>query len=133
MDFSMKHTLKTLILTIALLVGSVSVSHAEWTEVVKIEGDTYFVDFDRIRKQDDFVYFWRLVNYLKPVETGTKSAIKYHQADCKLFRVKDLSFTVYKEPMGRGKGEDDEYFSENWKYPKPYTVRELILKTVCSL
>ena len=131
MDFSMKRTLKILTLTIALLVGSVSVSHAEWTEVLDDLGDTFYVDFKRIRKVDGFVYFWLLSNYSKPLGDGILSSKTYHQGDCKLFRLKDLSFSHHKEPMGGGRG-DVNTLKYDWTYPSPNSLNESILKSVCS-
>ena len=97
-----------------------------------VDGDTFYVDFDRIRKHDGYVYWWDLTDYLKPAETGTLSAKAYVQGDCKLFRFKALSFSFHKEPMGGGTG--DSYNPENpeWDYPPPDSAMETKLKSVCS-
>ncbi|MAH85467.1 MAG: hypothetical protein CBB68_14680, partial [Rhodospirillaceae bacterium TMED8] len=76
--------MKTL-LTIFTLVFTVffsTTSFAEWTKVSEnVDGDSYYVDFERIRKHDGYVYFWYLSDYLKPTETGVLSAMRYHQGD----------------------------------------------------
>ena len=65
----MKHTLKTLTLTIALLMGSVSVSYAEWTKVnTSYNGDVLYVDLEGIKKRDGYVYYWQLFDLLEPTE-----------------------------------------------------------------
>ena len=128
--------MKTL-LTIFTLVFTVmfsSPSYSEWTKVGKnVIGNTYYVDFERIRKHDGYVYWWGLSDYLKPKKFGTFSGKNYNQGDCKLFRYKYLSDTYYNQPMGKG----DETGGSNkpdkeWIYPSPNSVNEEILKSVCS-
>jgi hypothetical protein len=62
--------MKTLLLIFTLLFSTVmfsSTSFAGWTKVSQnVRGDTFYVDFERIRKHDGFVYFWSLNDYLKP-------------------------------------------------------------------
>jgi hypothetical protein len=107
-------------------------SYGEWTKLTEnVNGNQFYVDFERIRKHDGYVYFWSLGDYLKPL-SGVSSYIRYYQGDCKLFRHKSLSFSSYKEPMGGGTGKFDNNPSNNWSYPIPNSVVEVILKTVCS-
>ena len=101
------------------------------TEDMK-KGDTFYVDFDRIRKQDGFVYFWDLLDRLKPDEFGTLSDKVYKQGDCKLFRFKNLSFSFHNEPMGNGTGDVEEPDEKDWKYPNPNSMGGIVLKSVCS-
>ncbi len=126
--------MKTL-LTIFTLVFTLmfsSTSFAGWTEVSKNSGKTYYVDFERIRKVDGFVYFWRLTDLLKPSPLGDLSVKFYRQGDCKLFRYKGLSSSIHKEPMGGGIARVFNKPSKEWSYPSPDSVDELILKEVCS-
>ena len=111
-----------------------STSFAEWTKVGEsVGGTTYYVDFERIRKHDGFVYFWTLSDYLKPTETGRLSGKIYKQGDCKLFRNKILSDTYYNTPLGRGEVASGSNKPEkDWSYPLPNSVDEAILKSVCS-
>ena len=107
--------------------------HAEWTKVSEnASGNTYYVDFNRIRKVDGYVYWWDLTDYLKPSQEGNLSNKMYQQGDCKLFRVKVLSFSFHKEPMGRGTGDVQESVKKGWIYPSPNSSSETILKSVCS-
>ena len=96
------------------------------------EGDTFYVGYDRIRKHDGYVYWWGLLDYLKPDKWGDLSSKTYHQGDCKLFRIKYLSFSYHKEPMGRGIGEISSPKNQEWQYPPPHSVIETILKSICS-
>ena len=46
-------------------------SYAEWTKVSEdVDGNTFYVDFDRIRKVDGNVYYWGLTDYFKPNKVG---------------------------------------------------------------
>ena len=126
----------TLILT--TLIFSVmfsSTSFAEWKKMGESveSGTTFYVDFERIRKHDGYVYFWMLSDYLKP-KHGDLSVKMYNQGDCKLFRYKSLSYSYYKEPMGRGTGDVSEPVKsmQGWKYPSPDSSGETVLKLVCS-
>ena len=126
-----KITLITLIFTLMFS----STSFADWTEVTENSvGDTYFVDFERIRKHDEYVHFWQLTDYLKPSEQEILSIKKYIQGDCKKFRYKWLNFWFYKEPMGEGNagGRGLREGNEGWKYPLPDTSIEIALKSVCQ-
>ena len=93
---------------------------------------TYYVDFERMRKVDGFVYFWYLSDYLKPTKYKDLSTKIYRQGDCKLFRYKGLSWSFHKEPMGGGTGETNNDPDKEWKYPIPDTSGETILKSVCD-
>ena len=94
-------------------------------------GATFYVDFERIRKHDGYVYFWQLGDWLKPNEDGDLSTKIYIQGDCKKFRYKYLSISYHKEPMGGGTGKDAKPDKE-WTYPPPDSVSETILKSVCQ-
>ena len=97
-----------------------------------MSGDTFYVDFERIRKHDGFVYFWILEDLLKPDNQGHLSVEMYHQGDCKLFRLKILSFSFYKKQMGGGTGLPYNPKNPEWTYPRPKSVNEIELKKVCS-
>ena len=107
---------------------------ADWTEVdVSVSGNTHYVDFERIRKHGGYVYWWDLVDYLKPI-SGDLSSKVYNQGDCKLFRYKKLSGSFHKEPMGRGTGDvlEPPEGHKGWKYPPPNSASEISLKSVCK-
>ena len=109
-------------------------SYAEWTEVSKtiIGGNTFYVDLERIKKHGGYVYYWQLLDRLKPTEQGVFSAIVYLQGDCKVFRFKVLSVSRHKEPMGGGTPSQTEITDKNWRHHPPHSSMEKILKRVCS-
>ena len=65
-------TLTTLVFTLMFS----STSFAEWTKVgVGMDGDSYYVDFERIRKVDEYVYYWQLADLNEPIKTKSGSRI----------------------------------------------------------
>ena len=98
-----------------------------------VNGTTFYVDYERIRKHDGYVYWWELADYLKPTSIGTLSGEVYNQGDCKLFRFKRLSVSFHNEPMGNGIPADaNNNLDGEWKYPPPNSVAEFVLKQVCN-
>jgi hypothetical protein len=111
-----------------------SSSYAEWTKLGTTGGGatTFYVDFERIRKHGGYVYYWYLLDNLKPDKTGVLSTKIYKQGDCKLIRYKVLSWFFHEEPMGRGDGDTSNPKNPEWKYPPPNSTGETSLKAVCS-
>ena len=108
-------------------------SYAKWTKVVEVEnGISFYVDFERMKNVDGFVYWWDLTDYLKQTQYGHLSAKLHRQADCKAFRYKFLRFYFYKEPMGGGVGQVEEPEEKDWQYPHPNSAQSVILKSVCN-
>ena len=123
----------TLLTVLVLTVFSTPV-FAKWTEVDEnVDGDTFYVDFERIRKHSGFVYWWELGDYLKPIKHGDLSAKVYNQGDCNLSRIKVLTYSVHKEPMGRGTpSASSNTPDKDWTYPRPNSTFEVVLKKVCG-
>ena len=129
----MNRILAPILLAFTFSVMFSSTSFAEWKKTNENEvGDTIYVDFERIRKHGGYVYFWELLDYLKPSESGVLSHKTYAQGDCKLFRYKDLSHSFHNEPMGLGTGVTVNKPDKEWSYPPPNSSGEITLKLVCS-
>ena len=126
-------TLRTIFTLVFTLMFS-SPSYAEWTKVSRnVNGDTYYVDFERIRKHGGYVYYWSMLDFLKPTPQGHLSFKSYKQGNCSLFRFKYLSESYHKEPMGRGTpSTSSNKPDKECNYPPPNSVSEDILKSVCS-
>ena len=123
-------------LTIFVLVFTVlfsSSSFSGWTEVARtVNGDTFYVDNERIRKHDGYVSFWTLSDFLMPTKWGDFSTETYRQGDCISFRLRSLKFFQYKQPMGQGFGGVYNPKNIKWSYPSPQSVNGAILNAVCS-
>ena len=109
----------------------VPTSFAKWIEVSKTITATYYLDFERIRKVEEFVYYWYMKDNLQPDEYGNMSFKYYSQVDCNLFRERLLSGSIFKESMGIGTGKS-ESINGDWTYPSPDTLGESFLKAVCN-
>ena len=111
-----------------------SVAYAEWAKVSKSDtGDSYYVDFERIKKHDAKIYYWSLINNLKPNKYGEISFTSYVEAECERFRFRDLNQKRFKGPMGSGTIiSSTNTPNENWAYPPPNSVAEAELKAVCN-
>ena len=109
-----------------------SPAYADWEEVSGNVAVTVYVDFDRIRTNGRYVYWWHLSDYLEPSPAGKLSSKVYNQGDCEIFRYKRLSFSFHKQPMGEGSGEIDSIPDTEWNYPSPNSTSEVLLKQVCD-
>ena len=58
------------LLTISTLIFTVmfsSTSWGEWTKVLEDgAGNTYYLDFERVRKDEEYIYVWSLLDRNKP-------------------------------------------------------------------
>ncbi len=107
-------------------------SFGAWTKVAESErNDSYYLDFERIRKVNGNHYVWLLSDYLKPSTEGTLSAKTYREVDCALFRYKVLSYIFYREPMGQGTPDQSDPINKDWRYPSPNSIDEKMLSTIC--
>ena len=128
----MKHLTLILTLFFSTLMFA-SPAYADWEKVTKnVDGDNYYVDFDRIRTNGGYVYWWGLADYLKPTDNGVLSYKVYYQGDCEMFRRKALSFIFYKQSMGEGSGNTFPPPKPEWSYPSPNSTAEETLKRVCK-
>lgn len=128
--------MKKLILIITLFISVMfsSTSFAKWTFIIEgVEGDKFYLDFDRMRKHSGNVFIWELHDYLKPDSDATLSEKIYSEVDCEKFRTKMLSSTFHSLPMGKGTPQDFETSNLNeWNYPSPGSVGEILLEEICS-
>jgi len=108
-------------------------SYSEWMKIGEnVNGTVLYIDRDKIKEHNDYVYFWRLLDYLKPTKLGDISSKVYIQADCGVNRYKHLSFIFYKQQMGEGEGEQQNPVNTEWQYPPPGSGSESLLDYACS-
>jgi len=109
-------------------------SYGEWTEVAESEGgDTNYIDTSTIKERNGYVYWWKLMDYLVPSESGTMSAKVFSQNDCGIYRSKVLSFSYYKQPMGGvGAGKTINPSNRKWDYISPGSTGSIVLEYGCN-
>tara|TARA_B100001250_G_scaffold256250_1_gene220600 strand:- start:132 stop:524 length:393 start_codon:yes stop_codon:yes gene_type:complete len=123
----------TLLYILVFLIAFPTFGFAEWKKMNKSTGEiNNYIDFKRIRKQGEYVYFWQLSDYLKPIKKDNFSAKKFIQGDCKKFRYKILSSSYHKEAMGRGRSDGQDPVEKGWSYPNLNSVNEASLEAVCK-
>ena len=127
--------MKTL-LTISTLIFIVmfsSTSWGEWTKVLEDgAGNTYYLDFERVRKDEEYIYVWSLLDRNKPNHVGYFSAQTYRQIDCTLSRFQVLRFSFHEAAMGRGNSRTLITRKPVWVYPTSNSSNEFTLKSACS-
>ena len=127
----MKHLTLILTLFFSTLMFA-SPAYADWESLDdNVDGTTFYVDFDRIRINGGHVYYWQLMDLLKPSSQGILSGKTYYRGDCEMLRYKTLSFIFYEQPMGEGSGESSVSINKEWFYPSPNSMGEYTLKRVC--
>ncbi len=124
------------IIAIFILIFSVTIpstSFSEWTELSRsVNGDTFYLDYKRIRQHDGYVSYWTLSDFLIPTKWGDFSTETYRQGDCNSFRFRNLRFVQYKKNMAQGPGDVYQPKNIKWNYPRSDSLNESILKIVCS-
>lgn len=123
-----------ILLTISFTLMLSTASFAEWRKVTETAKATFYINLDRFRKVDGFVYYLTLMDYLEPGPYGDLSTKFFTQGDCRSFRYKYLNYFFHKEPMGGGTGRSIVPKGEvaTWQYPLSDGPDELILKIVCN-
>ena len=121
-----------ILLTTLFSISFVSPSFSQWTQLtMNYKNDIFYLDYERIRKIDDNVYFWYLIDFSEKNRYGL-SFIYYKEGDCKLFRFKSLQLLTFSERMGKGNSRDETPLNPKWYYPTPNSINEGILKIVCN-
>ena len=97
-------------------------------------------DLENINVSDGFVYYWSLINYIKPTQQGHLSQKSLLQIDCKKpRRFKIVSDSFYKMPMGIGKTDmfatshDLLAAGFSWNFSPPNSAIDGEIENVCNL
>ena len=122
---------KLLVLFISIFISCNS--FGEWSFVSQSKDADYYVDFDRISKNNVYVYYWLLTNFPSPPYAKGKSSVELYEVNCNP-PIKERRNAYYFYNSTMGKGEMSPVFDTNtgpWEYSIPGSVRERILKAVC--
>ena len=100
--------MKPLLLTIALLFSTPSWAEWNWEYVNNYKDTEFYIDFDMIFVDGEYVYYSTLANFAEPKNTNFSdilalSSITDYKGNCDLFRVKDLRGDYYAQSMGKEK------------------------------
>ena len=104
---------------------------AGWIQVSKnVDGDIFYVDFDRIKKHNGYTYYYMLGDYLTP-KVGDLSVQYYRQVDCKSYRHRTISYVFYKQSMGKGTGQVDNKMGD-WDTTSKNSTNNTVHKMICN-
>ena len=109
-------------------------SYGEWREisVSNESGDISYVDINSIKERDGYVYWWEMVDYLKPRESGYMSDKSYGYVNCSSMGYEYLQLTFYKHSMGSGESRTITPTSSGWHYAPSDSVGGKMLDFVCK-
>ena len=123
----------TILLVIIFTFLFSTTSWGEWSYVTEgVDDIKFYYDKDRVRKSGKYLYFWDLVGLLKPDKWGNLSITRYIQLDCSIFRFKILKILSYNKSMGEGEMINDFAPKDEWKYPPPNSVFEVMYNKICE-
>jgi hypothetical protein len=108
-------------------------SYGYWNELSTNDKSTFYINDETINTIGEYVYYWDLTNHNTPTKNGTLSIKIKKQGDCKLKRVKPLSFIFYKQSMGKGDGNPYTPEESEWFYDPPGSVGLYELSYVCEV
>ena len=108
-------------------------SYGNWVKVGQSADQqfTYYVDYNKVKKRGDYLFYWELEDYSKP-DFDFLSSLAYRQVDCSQFRFKNLSFIMYASNMGKGDASPVQPRNKGWIYPPPNSVSETSIEKVCK-
>ena len=124
--------MKKLLLIISLTLIFCNSVFADWKKFGNTKDGEYFVEKDSIIKESGYIYFWKMIDYSKPLlDTNYYSVKVYIKGDCKVKKIKTLTYVFYTGKKGAGDSNQQESVNKNWKYPTPESVNYSILKKLC--
>ena len=100
-----------------------------WTEIPQINsnGQTVFIDFNRIEeKSDSYVYWWMMISDTKVSEKV------YVQTDCELESINRLQIDLHSKPFGIGEVVQVQ-LEESWTYPTTDSTLYRFVEVVCEM
>lgn len=110
---------------------------ANWELVSENEnGQTFFVDFQTLRKEGNRVKFWRLLNYSKPLNIKGLNILSIRsrtEVDCKEETSRILTLTAHSQQYASGSELWTEDEPDNkWIYAVPNSSFWTIFQQVCK-
>jgi len=102
-----------------------------WTKIFTSDGISVFLDYDRVREKNGFIYYRKLYDRTTPNKLGSYSVMEVIQGDCAAFRLKILDQHQHKNQMGKGSYQSI-LGDGQWIYPKSNQFYGYTLDQICS-
>ena len=123
----------SILFTCLFLIIFSSNAFSEWKEMGANNNSKVFMDFESIKKIDQDIYWWELIDYNSFQKNEYLSKTIYNKGDCKLFRMTTVTIMYYTKSMGKGKRKIRTFKNSNWHYPSPKSYEETILNFACKV
>ena len=95
----------------------------------------YFIDLENIRRGTEKVRIWTLTDYTNIQITkkiNYQSIKSFVEINCQSKKMRILAYSLYEQPMAKGKVVFSEGRPFEWEDVKPSTVNGLFLNVSCS-
>jgi len=112
-------------------------AYADWIKLNQNQAlDTaYFIDLENIRGNNEKVRIWTLTDYTN-IQTTKKinyqSIKSFVEINCQSKNMRILAYSLYEQPMAKGKVVFSKGRPFAWEAVKPSTVNGLFLNVSCS-
>ena len=103
-----------------------------WKLVVSNSDGSNYTDWNNLKRDEDFVYFWELVDFSSPFPNGTLSIKAHRKADCNDNRVQNLHLISYSENMGLGEVISDTNYQRDWELVPEKSIAATSILEVCN-
>ena len=122
---------KILVLLFSILISFNS--YGEWKLASTSDTADTYIDFDNIKENNGYVYYWNLIVLKEPNPRGDLSAKVLYEVDCRIpQKERGISYTYYKLPMGQGSSSGNSKNVGDWNYSIPGSMRETTFGLVCG-
>ncbi|MDC0999865.1 hypothetical protein OAS17_01910 [Methylophilaceae bacterium] len=95
----------------------------------------YFIDLENIRRGTERVRIWTLTDYTNIQVTkklNYQSIKSFVEINCQSKKMRILAYSLYEQPMAKGKVVFSKGRPFEWEDVKPSTVNGLFLNVSCS-
>jgi len=135
--------MKKLLLTLFISLGIIGLTTANadnaphgWFELGAGADRIHYLEMMTMKEKNGYLYVWEMADFYEPYEDeggffdGSMSYKAYSQVDCDMYRLKNLSYILYTQPLGEGLGEDYEP-PNKWIYPPSNNKDYGLIDTAC--
>ena len=124
-----------------MLILITSPCYSKWVKIREEKRFSEYIEIDSVKKRNDFIYLWSMLDYKKTNISGNLSVKYYSKYNCSKMKYKIISIIEYTTSMGKGRNftytknltnETDESTELNWKQPLPDSPDYDRLVYVCN-
>lgn len=112
-----------------------------WTKVNQSKDGTFEMYYDKktVLSTGRYFFYWQLLNYKKKQDNNILSLITHNMVNCETSELKVISYTDFKDNMGKGSPDFEmivpeiETESFQWTYyDTNTTIQGQVIKSVCN-